>query len=138
MKPRLHLLTLLLLLPAAAAAELSISDAWIKDLPPSVPVRAGYMTIHNPEATAQRIVAASSDGFGSVEIHESLMQDGMMRMEQREELVIEAGATVVLEPGGLHLMLMMPKQPVKPGDRIGLRIELGDGSSQALEMTVKK
>ena len=96
------------------------------------------MTIQNLEAKPQRIVDASSDGFGRGEIHESLMQDGMMRMERRMELVVEPGATLMLEPGGLHLMLMMPKQPLKPGDRIRLELELGDGTRQQIEMTVKK
>ncbi len=132
------LILTLLTIPAVAQAELQISDAWIKHLPPTVPVRAGYMTIHNSGDSAQRIVGADSESFGSVEIHESLMQDGMMRMERREVLVIEAGATLRLEPGGLHLMLMMPAQPTEPGEVHRVRLRLGDGSTRALDMTVKK
>lgn len=129
---------LLLAFPALAPAELDISDAWIKNLPPAVPVRAGYMTIHNPAGGDQRIVGVTSEAFDSVEIHQSLMQDGMMRMEQQDELVIDAGATVRLEPGGLHLMLMGPREPTKPGQVHRLRLELGDGSTQQIEMTVRE
>ena len=134
---RLLILTLLMI-PALARAELEVSDAWIKQLPPTVPVRAGYMTIQNTGDTAARIVGADSESFGSVEIHESLMQDGMMRMEQREVLVIEAGATLRLEPGGLHLMLMMPAQPTSPGEIHRVVLRLGDGSTRSVDMTVKK
>ena len=133
-----YLPLLLLSVSPLALAELQIGDAWIKDLPPSVPVRAGYMTIHNPDSGSRRIVAAASESFASVEIHESLMQDGMMRMEQRDELVIDAGATVRLEPGGLHLMMMQPKQPIKPGEVHRLSLELDDGTRLEIDMTVKK
>ena len=52
------------------------------NLPPSVPVRAGYMTLHNPGENAVSILqAVRSDAFASVEIHRSSMQDGMMRMD---------------------------------------------------------
>lgn len=131
-------LYLALLLPSSAFAELEFSNAWIKNLPPPVPVRAGYLTIHNPLMQSVAIVAIRSEGFASVEIHQTLMQDGMMRMEQVENLTIEAGQTLQLAPGGLHLMLMQPLQPTRPGEIHRITIEFNDGSSQTLELTVKK
>ncbi|MDH3760319.1 MAG: copper chaperone PCu(A)C [Gammaproteobacteria bacterium] len=135
--PRL-ILILALLLPTSAYAELEISEAWIKNLPPPVPVRAGYMTIYNPQSRALSIVEIHSDSFASVEIHKTLMQDGMMRMEQVVALKIAAGETVQLAPGGLHLMMMQPVQPTRPGEIHRITIEYDDGSTQELEMTVRK
>ena len=133
--PRL-LLILTLLFPVSAFAELEFSDAWIKNLPPTIPVRAGYMTIHNPATGTQSIVAVRSEAFASVEIHRSFMQDGMMRMEPVDNIEIEADASVKLEPGGMHLMMMMPKEPTSPGDELIIFIKLDDGSEQSLKMTV--
>ena len=133
--PRL-LLILALLFPASALAELEFSDAWIKNLPPTIPVRAGYMTIHNPGPGMLSIVSVRSEAFGSVDVHRSFMQDGMMRMEPVDNIEIEAGASVKLEPGGLHLMMMMPTEPTSPGDEIVVFIKLDDGSEQSLKMTV--
>jgi copper(I)-binding protein len=129
---------LLLVLPGSAIAELDIHDAWIKNLPPAVPVRAGYMTIRNAQAKAVSIVAIRSDAFASVEIHRTIDEDGMMRMEPVPTLVIEPDSTVKLAPGGLHLMMMNPIESTKPGDVLQIVIELGDGSTQSLKMTVKK
>jgi hypothetical protein len=129
---------MLLLLPGIAAAELDIHNAWIKNLPASVPVRAGYMTIHNGQANAIGIVAIRSDSFASVEIHQTIAEDGMMRMESVPNLVIESDSTVQLAPGGLHLMMMNPTEPTRPGDILEIVIELDDGSTQNLNMTVKK
>ncbi len=133
--PRL-LLILTLLFPASAFAELEFSDAWIMNLPPTVPVRAGYMTIRNPGPGTLSIVSVRSEAFANVEIHRSFMQDGMMHMEPVDSIEIEADASVKLEPGGLHLMMMMPKEPTSPGDEIVIFVKLGDGSEQSLKMSV--
>jgi len=133
-------LTLLLLLvfPGFALAQLEIRDSWIKNLPPSVPVRAGYMTIHNPQSKTVSIVSLSSDAFDSIEIHQTIAQDGMMRMERIPILIIEPDSTVQLTPGGLHLMMMNPGEPTQIGDSIEILILFDDGSEQKLEMWVKK
>ena len=127
---------LLLLFPAAAFAELEIGQARIKNLPPSVPVRAGYMTIHNPSQIEVSIVAIRSDAFASVEIHRSVMQDGMMRMDPVHNLLIAPGASLQLAPGGLHLMMMQPVQATRPGEVIEIILQLDDGSEQRLTMKV--
>ncbi len=129
-------LILLLIFSPIALAELDIRDPWIKNLPPSVPVRAGYMTIHNPQAKAVSIVSLRSDAFASIEIHQTIEQDGMMRMEQVPSLKIEANSSVQLAPGGLHLMMMNPSEPTQPGDLLEIVIVLDDGSEQRVEMQV--
>ena len=135
---RCFFLLLALLLPATGFAQLEFSDAWIKNLPPAVPVRAGYLTIHNPRSRAVSIVALRSEAFASVEIHQTRMQDGMMRMDPVPNLTIAPGETVQLAPGGLHLMLMQPAQPTRPGEIHRITIEFDDGSMQTLELTVRK
>jgi copper(I)-binding protein len=120
--PRL-LLILALLFPQCAFAELEFSDAWIKNLPPTIPVPAGYMTMHNPGPGVLGVVSLRSDRFA-------------MRMEPVDKIEIEAGASVRLEPGGLHLMMMMPKEPTSPGDEITVFVELANGSEQSLKMAV--
>jgi len=132
--PRI-LIILALLCPASAFAELGISDARIKHLPPSVPVRAGYMTIHNPSQVAVVIDSIYSDAFTSIEIHRSVMQDGMRRMDPVDKLQIAPGASLQLAPGGLHLM-MLPLEPTRPGNEIEIILQLDDGSEQPVKMKV--
>jgi copper(I)-binding protein len=131
-------LVLALLLPLNAFAELDITEARIKNLPPSVPVRAGYLSIHNSSAISVSVVAIRSDGFASIEVHRSVMHDGMMRMEPVDRLTIEAGTSLQLAPGGLHLMMMHPVEATRPGDDIEVILQLDDGSEQRLMMKVIK
>ena len=96
------------------------------------------MTVHNAQTKPVSIIAIRSDAFASVEIHQTITQDGMMRMEPVPTLKIEPDSTVQLVPGGLHLMMMNPTNPTKPGDSLKIVIELDDGSTQDLNMLVKK
>jgi copper(I)-binding protein len=129
-------LILLLIFSPIALGELDVRDPWIKNLPPSVPVRAGYMTIHNPQSKAVSIVSLRSDAFASIEIHQTIEQDGMMSMEQVPSLKIEPNSSVQLAPGGLHLMMMNPSEPTQPGDQLEIVIVLDDGSEQRVVMQV--
>jgi len=137
MVPR-FLLLLSLLLPTSACAGLEIVDAWIKNLPPGVPLRAGYMTIRNTGQVTVRILALRSAAFASIEIHRSLVQDGMVRMDPVESLSIAAGASLQLAPGGYHLMMMQPVAATRPGQAIEVILQLDDGTEQHLTMIVVK
>jgi hypothetical protein len=132
------MLLLALLLPLNAFAGLDITEARIKNLPPSVPVRAGYLSIHNSSEFSVSVVAILSDAFTSVEIHRSVMKDGMMSMEPVDRLNIDPGKSLQLAPGGLHLMMMHPVETTRPGDDLEIILQLGDGSEQRVMMKVIK
>lgn len=126
-----------LLAGAAFADEVDITtaDGWIREVPPGAPVRAGYLSLHNRGDTGVTIVAARSEAFGAIEIHEMVPSaDGTMRMRRREQLEVAAGATVELAPGGLHLMLFRPTATLAQGDRMPLTLVLADGGKLMTEL----
>lgn len=133
----MRILPALLLIPSLAHAELIVENAWIQNLPPSVPVRAGYLEITNPDSEAVYIIGLHGDAFTRIEMHRSVQRNGTMQMEPLPKLEIEAGATLHFEPGGLHLMLH-PGQPTRPGDSYRIVIELDDGTTRNIEMVVRK
>lgn len=59
-----------------------------------------------------------------------------MTMRQLESLELPAKHTVKLEPGGLHIMLLDLKSPLKTGDKVPLRITLqhADRSKTVVEV----
>ena len=128
----------ILLLSCSASAGLVISDAWIKNLPAPIPVRAGYMNLENTGSAAITLVSVHSEAFAQIEIHRSVEINGLMSMEAVPMLIVEANSSVQLEPGGLHLMMMQPVEPTKPGDIIRITIILEDGSEKVLDMEVKE
>ncbi len=89
--------------PPVAAANLVVTAPG-----PGMPMAAGYLEISNRSGTAIRINRISSPEYGSVEMHETVVEDGIARMREIPELRIADGDTVVFERGGKHLMLMQP------------------------------
>ncbi len=68
-------LLVLILFPGVTFADLKIDHTWIQNLPPTVPVRAGYMSISNTGSEAVSILSVSSDAFSNVEVHQTIMHD---------------------------------------------------------------
>ena len=134
----LILLSLLISTFSVIGDSIIVTDAWIKNLPPTVPMRAGYMKLENSSTRSLSIVAVESDIFMHVDIHETVEKNGMMSMQPLSPLPIPAGTTVELAPGGIHLMMMQPKETLKPGDQVSITLQFDDDSSQTLQMTVKK
>ena len=124
---RFLIFTLLFLQTPAWALE--ASDGWMRAMPPGQPTAAAYLTLNNGAETPVRLVAARADFAGRVEIHESSQVDGMWRMRQLDALVIPAGGSVTLAPGGAHLMLFGLTQAIREGDSLAVTLELDNGET---------
>lgn len=132
---------LLLCLPLCAAAREcapKVNGGWIRLLPGDMPMQAGFGRIDNRCASPATIVSARSAAYGSVELHESKVIGGVSRMRAVPELRIAPDAAAVLQPGGLHLMLMQPKAKMKPGSRVAIEFTLKDGRILFGEFEVRK
>ena len=135
------MLAILLGLPLAACAHdcaPRVADGWIRLMPGGMPMQAGFGRIDNHCPAPVAIVSASSPAYGSVELHESTLVDGINRMRAVPELRIAADGAAVLQPGGLHLMLMRPKATLQPGERVGIVFKLADGREVTGEFEARK
>lgn len=139
LKQLLPALAGLLLIKSVVAAEpLQFSNAWSPEAPPVAPVMAGYVTIQNSSAQAVNITAASCSEFKHVEIHDMLEQDGMMRMIKQDSLTIPASGQVVLQRGGMHIMLMKPKRVIKAGEQLAVDFTTADGATYRVNFEVRQ
>jgi len=89
---------------------LVVSDVEITAPIPGNNMSAGYLALQNNSSAVVSISHVSSPDYGSVEIHESLIEDGVSRMRRVNELIIPPSTTVTLRRGGKHLMLMQAKE----------------------------
>lgn len=106
--------------------------------PGGMPMQAGFGRIENPCATPVTIVAVRSPAYASVELHQTRTVAGVSRMRAVPQLRIAPDAAAVLEPGGLHLMLMQAHAPPKPGSRVAIEFVLQDGGVLRGEFEVRK
>ena len=120
------------------AGELVATNAWIQNLAPVVPVRAGYMKLTNTGQQELKIVSVESEKFSLIEIHKSTENNGMISMQAVNLLSIKAGETLELKPGGVHLMMMNPLQALSTGEQIAVTLTLDDESTLTVLMEVRK
>ncbi len=108
------------------AGDLVISQPWSRATPKGAPVGGGWLVIHNNGSTPDTLLGGAADFAKDVQVHEMSMDNGVMKMRQLEKgLVIPAGGTVELKPGGYHLMILGLKRPLTQGEtaRINLNFE---------------
>ena len=95
--------------PAAAheekAGDVTIVHPWSRPAPQG---QNGviYLGIRNGGAADDHLIGVSTPLATKVELHKSTMEDGIHRMEKVENIVVPAGGSVELAPGGLHVMLI--------------------------------
>lgn len=88
---------------------------------------AGFGRIENRCPAGAAIVGARSAAFADVSLHRTSLVDGISRMRPVPVLRVAAKGAVMFEPGALHLMLMQPAKPLKPGDHVTIDFRLQDG-----------
>ena len=99
--------------------DINISLPFTRATLPNAPVAGGFLTIENTGAEPDRLISARSDIAGDTQIHEMAMQGDVMKMRPLADgLEIPAGKTVVLAPGGFHIMFMGLKQTLVEGETI--------------------
>ena len=111
MKKSVVMFCLLLSITDNALGNIIIENSWVRAAAPGTKVMAAYMTIVNNsvkpiEMDIEKII---SKGFKKTEVHKSSYND-MMTMEKIDTLIIKPNESLVLEPGGLHFMLINPEK----------------------------
>ncbi|MFY8273639.1 copper chaperone PCu(A)C [Pseudoalteromonas sp. SSDWG2] len=110
-----------------AHAQIMVSDAKIRQFLPATKSTVGYLTIMNHSDQERVLTGVESSSFGRVEIHTHDMHQGLMKMRKLEQLTLVAHDTKVFEPGGLHLMVFEPSQPLKVGTDITITLVFANG-----------
>lgn len=134
MKRSFSVLLVTMALAGLAQAQVTVSDPWVRGTVAGQSATGAFMTVTSP--TEARLVSASSPVAGIVEIHEMKMDGAVMRMAAlKDGLILPAGKSVELKPGGYHVMLMALKQPLKAGDAVPLTLvfEGADKQRQTVE-----
>lgn len=111
----------------AAHAAPKVEAAWSR---PAVQgsIGAGFMTLTNPDAKPDALVAVQSPAAREVQIHQSSMTNGIAAMKKLDRVALPAGRRVTFAPGGYHLMLMGLTQALKAGDTVPATLTFASGA----------
>ena len=129
------LLAAAVLASAAAHAQVTVADPWVRTTVAQQTTTAAYMTITS--LAGGKLVDASSPVATSAEVHEMKMDGDMMKMRSIDALPLPVGKPVALKPNGYHMMLMGLKAPLKAGDVVPIKLVIEDAKGQRRTVDVK-
>ncbi len=142
---RVRWLLLLALLPWLAACgpkapQIVIENPWARSSPRMAETGVVYMVIRNKGSAPDVLIGASTDIAEAIEIHESIMENGVMKMQPvpGQRLEIPAQGAVELKPGGYHLMLLKLKQPLQEGQTITVTLRFEKSGEITVQVPVKR
>jgi copper(I)-binding protein len=122
---------------AYSAAGIAVSEPFSRPAPAGGS-GAGFFAITNNNTGPDVLVAVESPVSALVQLHESSVKGGMMRMEELKDGVpLKAGETITFEPGAKHVMFIRLGQALKAGDRIPATLVFRNAGRVPVELVVQ-
>ena len=120
-----------------AADSIEVTNPWVNQTPPSTMSNAGYMEITNNTDSLVTLQSIQSPQFGMSHVHQTKLENGLMKMTPVHGLEIPANESVTLEPGGFHIMMMNRTESLNTGDEVELNLKFSDGQEISVKAQVK-
>lgn len=122
----------------AMADGVVVHGAWVRLVPPVAKNSAMYMEIQNKGDKMLQVESVESPVASVVEVHQTTMIDGVMRMSEVKGLKVPVDGKVTMKPGGYHVMLINLKKPLQKGQTVPLTITFSAGQEVIVEAKVKE
>lgn len=119
-----------------AQTAVKVESPWARPTVQGQAAGGGFLRIVGGPAN-DKLVSASADIAGRVELHSMSMDGNVMRMRQVDSIDIPAGKTVELKPGGLHVMFMDIKTPLKTGASFPLTLKFEKAGDVKVNVAVQ-
>ncbi len=123
------------LVATQALAEVTVTEAWVRGTVATQKATGAFMKIRSSDDA--KLVAAASPAATIVEVHEMAIKDNVMTMRAVDALPLPAGKTVELKPGGLHIMFIGLKAPLKKGDSFPLKLKFEKAGEVTVQVSVE-
>ena len=116
---------------------ITVGHPYARATAPGQPNGGAYLKLVNAGGADDRLVSVSADVARSVELHSMSMQGDVMHMRQVDAVEVPAGKTVELKPGGLHVMLLGLKAPLKEGEKFPVRLKFENAGELTVTVNVE-
>ncbi len=131
-------LTVAALLPTTAfAADIKVEKSWARASAGMAKAGAAFLTIHNGGGSDDRLVAAKANVSRKAELHTHIKDGAVMKMRQVEAIDVPSGETVMLQPGGMHVMFMGLNAPFKEGEHFPLTLVFEKAGEVTVDVSVQ-
>ncbi|MCM0019643.1 MAG: copper chaperone PCu(A)C [Tagaea sp.] len=121
----------------AFAADIRVDEAWARASLGQARNGAAYMVVHATGAQPDRLVAASSPVAGKVELHHHIMVGNVAQMRPVDAIEVVPGSPSVLQPGGLHVMLLDLRAPLQAGQSFPLTLRFERAGEVQIQVEIR-
>lgn len=118
------------------AGDIAIGQPWARATAGQTPTGGAYVNLRNTGASADRLIGATTPAARRAELHIHQMDGTVMRMRAVDAIELPPGANVSMGPGGLHIMLLELKSPLKEGERLPLTLRFEKAGDIAVEARI--
>ncbi len=132
------LIALALVACQPSGPQIEVSETWARPSPMQAGNGAAYMVIKNTGGEDDTLLSADSDISEVVELHDMTMEEGVMKMFPIENILIPAGGSAELQPGGRHIMLINLNGQLEVGQVFTITLEFEKSGQQTIEVEVRE
>ena len=119
----------------AKVGSIAVNGAYTRATVPGQAAAGGFMKITSSGA-ADQLISASSTVSDDVQLHTMTMDGNVMRMREVKQIDVPANGAVELKPGGLHIMFMNIKAPLKAGETVPVKLKFAKSGEVEVKMPV--
>ncbi len=102
--------------PQPIGSQIEVQEPWARSSPAGVNNGAAFMVLVNSGSEDDTLIGATSPAAAAVEVHQTTMENDVMKMMPLEVVLIPAQGQVEFAPGGYHVMLIGLVEPFVVGD----------------------
>jgi copper(I)-binding protein len=120
------------------AKSIVVDHPWARATPAGAKTGAAYMTLINNGSAGDRLLAATTPVADKIQFHSVSEDNGVSRMREMHDVAVAPGAKVAFGPGGMHVMLVGLKQPLKEGQTFPLSLTFEKAGKVDVTVSVAK
>jgi len=117
-----------------AFAQVKVEGAWARPTVAGQQGGGGFMALVS--AKDDKLVGGSTPVAQRFELHSMAMKGDVMEMREMPAIELPAGRKVEFKPGGLHVMFIGLKAPLKVGDKVPVTLKFEKAGEVKVEFEV--
>ena len=120
------------------ASTIVLEQPWARATPRGAKTGAVYMTLTNKGASADRLLSAATSLADKVQFHKETEENGVSHMREVQSVDLEPGARIIFKPGGMHMMIVGLKQPLREGQTFPLTLRFEKAGDMQVTVSIEK
>ncbi len=116
--------------------DIEVSNAWSRASVGTNAPGVAYLTIRNLGATDDTLTGVATPAAQMPMLHETVVVDGVASMPHLMAVPVAAGQTVLLQPGGMHAMLMGLTEPLKKDAQFPLTLTFATAGEVTVPVSI--